>query len=152
MIDRFYDLMEKSGTQTADNDKNKRIRLPPPELGRDGPKKIIWVNFGATAHAMHRSRSHFLKYTLAELGTTGTLNEANGHLTIRGRFQSKQIQTIIRHYVSEYVICNICKGCDTRLTKEQRMQFLTCNHCTARRSVAQVKVGYVAQIGRRKKE
>jgi len=149
LIDLFYDLMEKRGTTIA-ADNNKKIRLPPPVLGRDGPKKTIWANFEDTSKSMGRTVKHFQDYILSELGTTGTFCE--GKLTIRGRFQSKQIQTVIRHYVTEYVICNICKSCDTQMVKEQRLIFITCNDCLAKRSVAAIKTGYVAQIGRRKKE
>jgi translation initiation factor 2 subunit 2 len=58
---------------------------------------------------------------------------------------------ILRRYVNEYVICNMCKSTDTLLSREQRLFMLRCQSCGASRSVTAVKTGFMAQIGRRKK-
>jgi translation initiation factor 2 subunit 2 len=53
--------------------------------------------------------------------------------------------------VVEYVTCKTCKSPDTELSKgENRLHFVTCNTCGSRRSVAAVKAGFRAQIGKRK--
>ncbi|MCL7021711.1 hypothetical protein MKW94_018917 [Papaver nudicaule] len=50
----------------------------------------------------------------------------------------------------EYVICNGCKSPDTILSKENRLFFLRCEQCGSGRSVAPIKAGFVARVGRRK--
>jgi translation initiation factor 2 subunit 2 len=50
----------------------------------------------------------------------------------------------------EYVMCNGCKSPDTILTKENRLFFLRCEQCGCSRSVAPIKAGFVARVGRRK--
>ncbi|KAK9289612.1 hypothetical protein L1049_007769 [Liquidambar formosana] len=51
---------------------------------------------------------------------------------------------------NEYVICNGCKSPDTILSKENRLFFLRCEQCGSNRSVAPIKAGFVARVGRRK--
>ena len=53
---------------------------------------------------------------LAELGTSGSLDAAS-RVTFKGRFQPKHIESIVRQYLKEYVLCKLCKSPDTKLTR-----------------------------------
>ena len=121
---------------------------------------------------MHRQPEHVIAFMLAEMGTTGSV-DGSGRLVIRGRFQQKQIENILRRYIGalcslvwldsiqgtnelwvdavEYVTCKTCKSPDTLLTKENRIYFMACESCGSRQSVSAIKTGYQAQVGRRKK-
>jgi len=130
--------------------KRHRYVMKPPEVFRDGTKKTVWVNFADLCKTMHRPTDHVLAYSLAELGTSGSL-DGKERLVIKGRFQPKQIESVVRHYVAEYVSCRTCKSPDTLLKKENRLYFIQCKACGSSRSVAQIKQGFVAQVGKRKK-
>eukprot|EP00010_Vexillifera_abyssalis_P009298 CAMPEP_0201546994 /NCGR_PEP_ID=MMETSP0173_2-20130828/3397_1 /ASSEMBLY_ACC=CAM_ASM_000268 /TAXON_ID=218659 /ORGANISM="Vexillifera sp., Strain DIVA3 564/2" /LENGTH=243 /DNA_ID=CAMNT_0047955869 /DNA_START=18 /DNA_END=749 /DNA_ORIENTATION=+ len=150
LVDRIFKTLETKNPEMMNRGGDRRIRVPPPEVGRDGTRRTVWSNFARMCDAINRSKEHLQAYALAELGTEGTL-DADYRLTIKGRFQPKQIQTVVRHYIGEYVICKTCKSSDTSLRKENRMYFLACAHCGSTRSVAAIKAGYVAQVGRRKR-
>jgi translation initiation factor 2 subunit 2 len=150
LVDRVFKLIENFNPDMMNRGRDQRVRMPPPEVFREGTRRTVWANFAAMADAINRKKDHLQTYALAELGTTGTL-DSEDRLTIRGRFQPKQIQTVVRHYIGEYVICKTCKSPDTELRKENRMYFLTCSHCGSARSVAAIKTGFVAQVGRRKR-
>lgn len=47
-------------------------------------------------------------------------------------------------YVAEYVTCSSCKSPATAMQKQNRLYFMQCNNCGARRSVAPIKTGFVA--------
>ena len=49
---------------------------------------------------MHRQPEHVIQFLFAELGTTGSVDGA-GRLVIRGRFQQKQIENVLRRYIGE---------------------------------------------------
>ena len=110
---------------------------------------------------------HVISFLYAEMGTTGSVDGA-GRLVIKGRFQQKQIENILRRYLGisfyyfpsalclpvpsvEYVSCKTCKSPDTLLTKENRIFFMACESCGSRRSVNPVKTGFQAQVGKRAK-
>eukprot|EP00959_Pyramimonas_sp_CCMP1952_P307468 6435755-Pyramimonas_sp.AAC.2 len=117
---------------------------------REGTKKTVFVNFMELCKTMHRQPDHVMGYLHAELGTSGSL-DGQQRLIMKGRFTPKVFEGILRRYVNEYVICNMCKSTDTLLSREQRLFILRCQPCGASRSVGAIKAGFVAQIGRRKR-
>ena len=113
-------------------------------------------------------------FMLAEMGTTGSI-DASSRMVVKGRFPPKAIEQLIRRqrgrrarrtlrllsldavlswrrYVGEYVSCSSCKSPHTVLQKQNRLYFMQCNNCGARRSVTPIKTGFVAiSRGARKK-
>ena len=49
----------------------------------------------------HRQPEHVIQYMFAEMGTTGSV-DGSGRLVIKGRFQQKQIEHVLRRYIGEY--------------------------------------------------
>ncbi|RMX50197.1 hypothetical protein pdam_00004830, partial [Pocillopora damicornis] len=92
---------------------------------------------------LHRQPKHLLAFLLAELGTSGSI-DGNNQLIIKGRFQQKMIENVLRRYIKEYVTCNTCRSPDTILQKETRLFFIQCETCGSRRSVASIKSGFQA--------
>jgi len=125
------------------------IHLEAPSLVRVSTKKVGIVNFKELCDSMRRPTAHVLSFLLAELGTTGTF-AADNRLTLKGRFQNKHIENVLRHYVTTYVMCLNCKSPDTELQKENRLTFVKCHKCHSRRSVAAVDKGFQAIVGKRR--
>jgi len=129
----------------------KRYTIVPPSVHREGNKKTIFANVADICKRMHRQPEHVIQFLFAELGTTGSV-DGEKRLVIKGRFQPKQLENVLRRYIVEYVTCKTCKSPDTILTKENRIYFMTCESCGSRRSVSTIKTGFQAQIGKRKKK
>ena len=147
LSERIFSMLLENNPELA---KSKRKPMKPPQVFREGTKKTVWANFQEICKLMNRQSDHVLSYALAELGTNGSI-DGNHRLVIKGRFQPKQLETVMRHYISEYVSCRTCRSPDTSLKKENRLYFLQCHSCGSTRSVAAVKQGFVAQVGKRKK-
>jgi len=128
----------------------KRYTIVPPSVFREGNKKTIFANIGDICKRMHRQPEHVIQFLFAELGTTGSV-DGEKRLVIKGRFQQKQLENVLRRYIVEYVTCKTCKSPDTILTKENRIYFVSCESCGSRRSVGHIQTGYHAQVGKRKK-
>ncbi|KAH9529632.1 eukaryotic translation initiation factor 2, variant 2 [Dermatophagoides farinae] len=117
-------------------------------------KRILKVNLEVeknmfyVLHKLHRQSKHLQNFLLTELGTSGSV-DANNQLIIKGRFQQKQIESVLRRYIKEYVACQTCRSPETILQKETRLFFLQCESCGSRRSVANIKSGFQAVTGRR---
>ena len=121
LVDRIFELLNADRPDLAGG--RKKYQMKPPRVCREGTKKTVWVNFPEMCRSMHRPGDHVLQYVLAELGAQGSVDGA-GRLVIRGRFQPKQIENVVRHYITEYVTCRTCRSPDTRLSKENRLYFL----------------------------
>jgi translation initiation factor 2 subunit 2 len=45
---------------------------------------------------------------LAELGTEGSL-DGNQRLVVKGRYVHRQIESLLKKYIMEYVSCHMCR-------------------------------------------
>jgi len=149
LLDRMYSLLLANNPELAGD--RKRFLVKPPQVVREGSKRVVLVNFGDICKTLNRSMDHVYAFMLSEMGTTGSI-DASSRMVIKGRFPPKAIEQIIRRYVGEYVSCASCKSPSTQLQKANRLYFMQCNNCGARRSVAPIKTGFVAiSRGARKK-
>ncbi|OAV90294.1 hypothetical protein PTTG_08656 [Puccinia triticina 1-1 BBBD Race 1] len=149
LLGRFYQALYLSHPSLSGGGAKKRYTLAPPSVHREGNKRSIWANVAEICKKMHRQPEHVIQFLFAELGTSGSV-DGNGNLVIKGRFQQKQIENVLRRYIVEYVTCKTCKSPDTLLEKDNRLYFVTCESCGSKRSVSAIKTGFSAQIGKRK--
>ncbi|CAN0910062.1 Eukaryotic translation initiation factor 2 subunit beta [Linum grandiflorum] len=146
LIDRVYENLRVNNPELSGD--RRRTVMRPPQVLREGTKKTVFANFMDLCKSMHRQPDHVMAFLLAELGTSGSL-DGQQRLVVKGRFAPKNFEGILRRYINEYVICLGCKSPDTILNKEHRLFFLRCEKCGSGRSVAQIKAGFVARVGRR---
>jgi len=148
LLDRLYSNCK------GDISTKKVFKINPPEIVRESKKKVVLVNFAKMANTMNRSPEHFLSYILAELSTSGS-TDTEGRATIKyaNRQVQKHIETVIKKYIKEYVLCNVCKSPDTNLNRDSanRLDIMICQLCGASKCVKTIKSGFHAQIGKRKK-
>ena len=118
-------------------------RIPPPEVTRSGPKKSCWSNFIEICDFIHRDPEHVLAFFLAELATDGNL-DGTMRLLFHSRFSANQIESVLRKYILEYVMCESCKTLDTVVDKDPvtRLYFMLCKQCNSNRSVQPIKSGF----------
>ena len=106
------------------------------------------INISVLFFRLHRQPKHLLAFLSAELGTVGAV-DGNNQLIMKGRFQQKHIENVLRRYIKEYVTCHTCRSPDTILNKETRLFFLQCMTCHSRCSVQTIKTGFQAVTGKR---
>ncbi|KAF5392662.1 hypothetical protein D9757_000937 [Collybiopsis confluens] len=168
LLSRFYSLLHAANPALLSSSSQKRYTIAPPSIHREGNKRSVFANVTDICKKMHRQPEHVIQFLFAEMGTTGSVDGA-GRLVIKGRFQQKQVENVLRRYIGvstslsispckiyipppvEYVACKTCKSMDTLLTKENRIFFMSCESCGSRRSVNAIKSGFQAQVGKRSK-
>lgn len=151
LLHRFFSLLAQKNPDHASSG-SRSYKIPPPQCLREGNKKTIFANLNEICKRMKRTDEHVTSYLFAELGTSGSV-DGSRRLVIKGRFQQKQIENVLRRYIMEYVTCKTCRSPDTELNKgENRLYFITCNSCGSRRSVTAIKTGFSAQVGKRKRQ
>uniref|UniRef100_A0A2K6RBX2 Eukaryotic translation initiation factor 2 subunit 2 n=1 Tax=Rhinopithecus roxellana TaxID=61622 RepID=A0A2K6RBX2_RHIRO len=123
LLNRVFNIMREKNPDMVAGEKRKFV-MKPPQVIRVGTKKTSFVNFTDTCKLLHRQPKHLLVFLLAELGTSGSI-DGNNQLVIKGRFQQKQIENVLRRYIKEY-----------------------CETCHSRCSVASIKTGFHAVTGK----
>ena len=150
LLTRFFSLVNQYNPDILSSG-TKSYKIPPPQCLREGNKKTIFANIADICKRMKRTDEHVTQFLFAELGTSGSV-DGSKRLVIKGRFQQKQIENVLRRYIVEYVTCKTCRSPDTELSKgENRLYFVTCNSCGSRRSVTAIKSGFTAQVGKRRR-
>jgi len=147
LLKRVFEIILDKNPDMAAGRKPKFV-MRPPQVLRVGTKKTSFANFTDICKTLHRQPKHLLDFLLAELGTSGSM-DGNQQLIIKGRFQPKQIENVLRRYIKEYVTCHTCRSPETILQKDTRLFFLQCESCGSRCSVASIKSGFQAVTSKR---
>jgi translation initiation factor 2 subunit 2 len=152
LLSRFFQILKKNNPELAGDRSGPKFRIPPPICQREGSKKTLFANVQDIATVLQRNPEHLIQFLFAELGTSGSI-DGEKRLVLKGKFQPKQMESVLRRYIIEYVTCKTCKSMNTELKRESanRLHFLSCKACGSTRSVSSIKTGFQAQIGRRKK-
>jgi len=136
LLDRFFnELRDKHPSLVS----RKRHIIPPPILQRAG-KKTMWTNFSTIVSVLKRPIDHIQSYISYEMSTECSV-DGNSRLLIKGKFNSKNMETVLKKYIIEYVSCYLCKSHDTSIIKDPltRVCFIKCDTCKSSRSVSQIK-------------
>ncbi|KAJ1511863.1 hypothetical protein HMI54_000448 [Coelomomyces lativittatus] len=147
LLNRVFRILHEHNPALAGG--RKRYTMVPPQVAREGSKKTAFANIADICSRMKRNIEHVIQFMYAELGTSGSV-DGSQRLIIKGRFQPKQIENVLRRYIVEYVTCKTCKSPDTSLRKENRLYFMQCDSCGSSRSVSAIKTGFQAQTGSRR--
>ncbi|EHB08866.1 Eukaryotic translation initiation factor 2 subunit 2 [Heterocephalus glaber] len=106
LLNRVFNIMKEKNPDMVAGEKRKFV-MKPPQVVWVGAKKTSFVNFTDICKLLHRQPKHLLAFLLAELGTSGSIC-GNNQLVIKGRFQQKEIENVLRRYIKEYVTCHTC--------------------------------------------
>jgi len=138
-------LYDKLKTEHPELITKKRILLETPKIARLNTSKIVWTNFFDICETLKREQDHVFKFFLAELGTNGSIN-GNKQFIIKGIYLPKYIESLLRKYIKNYVLCSGCKGIDTKIIKDTttRLNFINCLSCYSSRSIQDIQSGYHA--------
>jgi translation initiation factor 2 subunit 2 len=142
LLSRVRDMIEE---KTPDLGKRSAITLRPPQVQRVGSKKVAFLNFADTCTQLGRSQDHVFQFFIAELGSTGSITSDQA-LVLKGPYNTKHIETLLRKYISEYVQCHMCKSAKTVFNRDAaaRLSQISCLNCGASRTVHAIKSGFHA--------
>jgi translation initiation factor 2 subunit 2 len=113
LLSRFFALLSQKNPDHASTG-TRSYKIPPPQCLREGNKKTIFANLPEICKRMKRSDEHVTAYLFAELGTSGSTDGAR-RLVIKGRFQQKQIENVLRTYIMG-MLGKSCDGQEHSLT------------------------------------
>lgn len=100
LLSRFFTLLHNHHPDLMSS-ATRSYKIPPPQCLREGNKKTIFANIADICKRMKRTDEHVTQFLFAELGTSGSV-DGSRRLVIRGRFQQKQIENVLRRYIGVY--------------------------------------------------
>ena len=99
LLTRFFTLLHNSHPDLMSGG-SRSYKIPPPQCLREGNKKTIFANIADICKRMKRTDEHVTQFLFAELGTSGSV-DGSRRLVIKGRFQQKQIENVLRRYIGK---------------------------------------------------
>jgi translation initiation factor 2 subunit 2 len=107
----------------------KRFQMPQVVSEVQGNKTIL-KNFFEIASSLRREPNHLAKYFTKELAAPASIQSDT--LVLQTKVGRESLQKKLENYVKEFVYCKVCGQPDTKLEKEDRINFLKCDACGAR--------------------
>jgi len=133
MTEEYEKLLKRAHSQLPrEVFEHKRFEVPKVRSGTIGMRTYI-VNYKDIADALNRNPQHLLRYLSREMATAGSVDGVRA--IFQGKFRSDALDRLVQRYVEEFVTCPVCKRPDTKIVKEKRFSFLSCEACGARSSV-----------------
>ena len=130
LLKKAYDKLPNT-VKTSD-----RFEVPEVDIVRQGNQTII-RNFSQICEILRRDPKHLLKFLTKELAAPANFDGSRA--TLQTKAHPSMIQSKLNTYVKDYVICKECGRPDTKLEKEDRIEFLKCEACGAKISVKAIK-------------
>lgn len=127
MLDRAYEILAEI---KDDDTKNSVVK---PDIQRVTNKMCI-SNFKAVCKSLNRTEEEMKNYILAELSTSGSINES-GSLIINAKAKSKAIMDTVRKYINNCVKCDQCLSLNTVAKKQNRTLVKQCYACKSEKSI-----------------
>lgn len=110
----------------------KKFEVPKVDTIRQGKKTIV-TNFNKVAEYINRNANDLLKFLTRELATSAVME---GHKAIfNGGFNRRMLNEKIDKYVNNFVKCSECGRFETTLNKEDRITYMKCIACGAKKPV-----------------
>ncbi|KAI4160211.1 MAG: hypothetical protein LQ342_005923 [Letrouitia transgressa] len=100
LLTRFFTLLHNHHPDLLSSG-SKSYKIPPPQCLREGNKKTIFANIADICKRIKRTDEHVTLFLFSELGTSGSV-DGSRRLVIKGRFQQKQIENVLRRYIGEH--------------------------------------------------
>jgi translation initiation factor 2 subunit 2 len=138
----YETLLDRAYQQIEELAKPKQIKIKPPIIERKG-KKTYWANFIEICESIHRETEHIKLFLFTELGCGGSVDIIGG-LNIEGKFLQNQIESVLKKYINEYIICNTCRSSNTQFIKDDRITLLQCGQCKSQKKISNIQQGFKA--------
>nr|SVE76569.1 EOG090X0AVX [Daphnia longispina] len=74
LLNRVFNIMREKNPEMVAGEK-KKFTMRPPQVVRIGTKKTSFANFSEICKMLHRQPKHVLAFLLAELGTSGSVDD-----------------------------------------------------------------------------
>ena len=122
LLTRFFTLLHNHHPDMLSSG-SRSYKIPPPQCLREGNKKTIFANIAEICRRMKRTDEHVTQFLFAELGTSGSV-DGSRRLVIKGRFQQKQIENVLRRYIGSSPITKSSYDASCVLTECSRIRDL----------------------------
>lgn len=135
-LTNFNELLDNVYEQ-FDIKENDLIILPNPILNKDS-KRTIWSNIKAFLKVVNRPPEHCFDFFKNQTGKEiawYSERVSDGLIFHTNKIKVNEIISLMKKYVDDYIVCNICKRSNTEMFRDQdlRKYKIKCFDCSSER-------------------
>lgn len=132
----YEQLLEQARAKLPERTSSgERFELPRFETFTQGSQTIV-KNLADVASKLRREPQHLLKYISKELACIADMDGKRALL--KGKFKADQLDSRLKNYVAEYVLCGQCGKPDTNFITVGSVRYKRCEVCGARAPVKSI--------------
>jgi len=132
-MEGYEELLKRAQSKLPkEKGSGERFEIPKVRSTVIGMRTVV-VNFKEIAESLNRNPRHLLKFLTNEMATAGSLDETRA--VFQGKFPYDTLSRLVSIYAENFIICPVCKRPDTKVVKERRLFFLSCEACGAKSSI-----------------
>lgn len=120
-------MLDSAYNNLPDSAKGRERFVIPKIRGHLEGVKTIVSNFGQIVQSLNRPQEHIIKFLLKEVAAPGEIRGTD--LIIGRRVSATMLNEKIKKYADIHVICGECGKPDTKMVKENNMNYLVCQAC-----------------------
>lgn len=130
-------MLDRAFVQLENNRAQKFMALQPKIQSKD--RKTVMLNFADFCKSINKTTSQEMDH-VKEFIKDGLRVEMsirpNGTLFFDKTCKNKDIEGVLVNYIKSYILCpERCGSGNTKMLKENRITFLVCNVCKAKKSL-----------------
>jgi translation initiation factor 2 subunit 2 len=134
-MENYSELLKQAYEKVKPVKAIERFEIPKAEGHVEGNRTII-ENFSSLCSYLRRDCGHIIKFLSRELATPAKIR--GKELILNRKILFERINEKIKVYVEEFVLCKECGKPDTELIRQDRLLFIHCLACGAKRSVSKI--------------
>jgi len=127
LLERIRDKL-----QSGEQQNQSRLELPIVDVMWEGQKTFL-RNFAEFPKVLRRDPEKVLQYLSKEFAVPA--ERTGDKAMFIGKREPQDFTRLFMLYLKDYVECPTCTSPDTRVTKENRISFLTCEACGAKSTI-----------------
>ena len=134
-MNSYKEMLDEAYKTVVRTEVAERFEIPKVKGHHAGVRTVI-NNFGQIANHLGREGGHFSKALARSLASSSEIQ--GDRLTLSRKLTSKDVNSKIKDYVKEFVLCSKCKKPDTELIEEKGKSFIHCLACGNKREVHKI--------------
>lgn len=117
----------------AEKKSREKVTIPVPKMFREN-RNMIWGNMQMFCQVIHREPGQICTYIKQELCMEATVCDGGLRL-FKTRLNGTKLQSVLRKFIVNRVVCEQCRGINTVMSKENKIQQVCCQNCGSSRSL-----------------
>src|SRR3989338_47980 len=131
--DEMLDIIFQA-KQAVKVDKIDNFKFKLPNIVIQGPRRTLFTNFVEWCNHINRLPQSVCNFISSELSCVCYIAPENW-LLIAGSFRQNQMESLLKKYIRQLVLCSQCCSPNTSIIKTNKFHVIKCHSCSSEKTI-----------------